>query len=93
MRLRTTLLVAALMGSSLVLAGNAPAGEATGFGMCPGYRVALETARGALENGKRTEAVEALQRAKAALENCRRQEARRGTLLATRMRCAAAVDA
>jgi hypothetical protein len=82
MRLRTTLLVAVLVGSSLVVARNASADEANGLGMCPGYRVALQTARGALDSGKRAEAVAALRRAKAALENCRRQEARRRSLLA-----------
>ena len=75
-------LVAALVGSSLLFARTGSADEANGLGMCPGYRVALQTARGALDRGARAEAVAALQRAKAALETCRRQEARRGSLLA-----------
>ena len=57
---------------------------------CPGYRAALEAARGALVRGARTEAVLALERAKAALADCTHHDPARTTRVATRAESAAA---
>lgn len=50
---------------------------------CPGYRAALEAARGALVRGARAEAVLALERAKTALQHCNPPESAHPTRAAT----------
>lgn len=77
-RLATRLL---LLGSLVMGVGTAAAtdvGEA-----CRTYRVALQSARAALANGKRDAALAALQQAKSLLAECRREEARNTSLVAT----------
>ena len=75
-------LLGLLLGASVLLAGTTYAEETKALTMCPGYRTALQDARGALSRGERTEAVAALQRAKAALQRCNREESRRASLIA-----------
>ncbi len=82
MLLRFTLLVAVLAGCSLLSAGVSRADDLSPARMCPGYKTALEKARGAVAQGKRAEAVAALRRAKEALRRCRREEVSKTNILA-----------
>jgi len=82
---RTTLL-AALVGALLLPPQTAHGATSDALTACPGYRAALDQARGALTRGARAEAVEALERAKVALERCNQHEsAGGGTSHAARM--------
>jgi len=69
---------ATIFCSTPTSASGADAGEA-----CRTYRVALQSARAALADGKREVALAALRQAKLLLAACRREEARNAVLLAT----------
>lgn len=73
-----------LLGAILFPPQTAHGTEPEALTTCPGYRAALDDARGALTRGARAEAVLALERAKAALERCNRSDAGRSTLHAGR---------
>ena len=75
--LTRAMLLGLLLGSGIVSAAMSPADETNLLMRCPGYRTALEEARGALDRGARAEAVVALKKAKVALERCSREEAGR----------------
>ena len=79
--LRNVALVVLVLASVCLYPRVAQADAATALTRCPGYRAAVEQARGALSRGDRTEAVAALERAKAALQRCNREEAQRTSLL------------
>ena len=79
--LRNIALATLVLGSLYLHPRSSQAEAATALTECPGYRAAVEQARGALSRGDRTEAVAALERAKAALQRCNREEAQRTSLL------------
>lgn len=76
------LLLGLLLGSGIFSAAVPRAEETNILMRCPGYRTALEEARGALGRGARGDAIAALKKAKVALEQCNREEAGRTNHLA-----------
>ena len=78
---RNATLVAIVFAAVSLHPRTAHADGTSALTMCPGYRAAVEEARGALSRGERSEAVAALERAKAALQRCTREEAQRTSLL------------
>lgn len=84
MRTRVTALIV-FFGAVLSAPQTVHGADAYPGSSCPGYRAALQAARGALVRGARTEAVLALERAKAALADCQQRDTGRATRVATRL--------